>query len=219
MNNKKIIDFLKELSKNNNREWFAENKHRYEEARQLFYDFIVSIVCISSKYDLELNYIDIGESLYRIYRDTRFSHDKTPYKTRFASHINKYGRKSYCSGFYIHLEPNNCIIAGGVYCAPTNVLNKLRKGIYDNIDEYKAIVEDEKFKKYFKTVGEEKMKVTPKGYDKNDPNVEYIKCKDFTFWCNLSDDFFYKENVLEEIKDIFVQTKRYSDFVNPIITE
>lgn len=219
MNNKKIIEFLKELSANNNKLWFEENKSKYEEARNSFLEFISVVIKQISAIDPSISCVDAKDSIYRIYRDVRFSLDKTPYKKHFASHINVKGRKSFYSGYYLHIEPNNCLIAGGVYCAPNNVLFRLRKAILENIDEYKLIVENSEFRKYFAEVGEEKLKAVPRGVNKSDENIGYVMCRDFTFWHKVPDDFFTDEKVFDRLMDIFIQIKRYSDFINPLIDE
>ena len=137
-----VFRFLKELAANNNREWFNAHRDRYEAARQAFDDLLGTVINRLSVFDPSVRGIEPKDCTYRIYRDTRFSEDKTPYKTHFGGYINAKGKKSNHCGYYIHVEPDNCMLAGGSYCLPSPVLRAVRQAVYDNIDEFRSIVED-----------------------------------------------------------------------------
>lgn len=154
MNVPVIFQFLKDLSENNNREWFQEHRAEYEVVREEFEKLLAAAITRISMFDESIRSVQPKDCTYRIYRDTRFSADKTPYKTHLGGYINAKGKKSDHCGYYIHLEPGNCMLAGGSYCPPPNILKALRQSIYENIDEYVSIVEDPSFKQYFPVIGE-----------------------------------------------------------------
>lgn len=118
MNIPVIFQFLKELSANNNREWFNSHREQYEVARSEFENLLTVIISRISLFDESIRGIEAKDCTYRIYRDTRFSEDKTPYKTHLGGYINAKGKKSDHCGYYVHLEPGNCLLAGGSYCPP-----------------------------------------------------------------------------------------------------
>ena len=190
MNIPVIFRFLKELAANNNREWFNAHRDYYEEARQEFEALLGTVIARISLFDESIRGVQVKDCTYRIYRDTRFTEDKTPYKIHFGGYINAHGKKSDHCGYYLHLQPNNCLLAGGSYCPPPALLKALRQAVYDNIDEFRAIVEDPAFSHYFPVVGETFLKTAPKGFPKNFPYLKYLQCKEYTVYCNVPDDFF-----------------------------
>ena len=151
MNIPVIFQFLKDLSANNNREWFNEHKAEYETARVEFDNFLATVIARISLFDETIRGIQPKDCTYRIYRDTRFSADKTPYKIHFGGYINAKGKKSDHCGYYVHLQPDGSMLAGGSLCLPSNILKAVRQSIYDNIEEFVAIVEDPEFKKILET--------------------------------------------------------------------
>ena len=151
MNIPVIFQFLKDLSANNNRDWFNEHRAEYETARVEFENFLATVIARISLFDESIRGIQPKDCTYRIYRDTRFSTDKTPYKIHFGGYINAKGKKSDHCGYYVHLQPAGSMLAGGSLCLPSNVLKAVRQSIYDNIEEFVAIVEDPEFKKILET--------------------------------------------------------------------
>ena len=141
--NAEIIQFLKELQVNNNREWFQANKSRYDVLRKNFIENVQLLIDRIGLFDPEVAGLDAKDCLFRIYRDIRFSPDKTPYKRHFAAYIASCGgRGSERGGYYIHLEPGGCMLSGGVWCPPPALLKMLRKDIYENIEELVEILEN-----------------------------------------------------------------------------
>ncbi|WP_321423744.1 DUF2461 domain-containing protein [uncultured Bacteroides sp.] len=219
MNIPTIFQFLKELSANNNREWFNEHKEDYLKAQSEFEQLLAVIIDRIALFDEEIKGVQVKDCTYRIYRDTRFSPDKTPYKIHFGGYINAKGKKSEHCGYYVHLQLGNCLLAGGSYCPPPNILKALRQSVYDNIDEYLSIVEDPAFKKYFPVVGETFLKTAPKGFPKDFKYIDYLKCKDYSCACSVPDEFFTDKYMLDNVSDIFKQLKRFCDFTNYAIDE
>ena len=214
MNTSIIFRFLKELSENNNREWFNEHRQTYTEVQAEFQKLLTVIIDRISLFDESIRGIAAGDCTYRIYRDTRFSSDKTPYKTHIGGYINAKGKKSNHCGYYVHLEPGNCMLAGGSLCLPPNVLKAVRQSIYDNIEEYRSIVEDPAFKTFYPVVGENFLKTAPKGFPKDFKYIDYLKCKEFVCSYQVPDDFFTAPDLLDRTEEAFRQFKRFSDFLN-----
>lgn len=209
-----IFRFLKNVAANNNREWFAAHRDQYEAARTEFDRLVeLSIACIGT-FDESIRGIEPKDCTYRIYRDTRFTEDKTPYKIYLGAYINACGKKSPHCGYYLHLEPENCLVAGGSYCLPPKALRALRQAVYDNMDEYRSIVEDPAFNQYFPQVGETFLKTAPKGFPRDYEFIRYLQCKEYTVCCPLPDKFFLNENFMDELEKIYRQMKRFGDFVN-----
>ena len=219
MNIPTIFQFLKELSVNNNREWFNEHKDDYLKAQSEFENLLTVIINQIALFDEDIKGVQAKDCTYRIYRDTRFSPDKTPYKIHFGGYINAKGKKSEHCGYYVHLQLGNCLLAGGSLCPPPNILKALRQSVYDNIDEYLSIVEDPAFKKHFPVIGENFLKTAPKGFPKDFKYIDYLKCKEFICSCQVPDEFFLDKNMLANVSDIFMQLKRFSDFTNYTIDE
>lgn len=215
MNIPVIFEFLHNLSANNNRDWFNEHRDEYDMARAEFDNLLTAIISRISLFDESIRGVEPKDCTYRIYRDTRFSLDKTPYKTHFGGYINAKGKKSNHCGYYVHLEPGSCMLAGGTLCLPADVLKAVRQSIYDNVDEYISIVEDPQFKTYFPVVGENFLKTAPKGFPKDFKYIDYLKCKEYVCSCPVPDSLFLNVGeVLEKADKVFRQFKRFSDFIN-----
>lgn len=214
-----IFQFLKELSLNNNREWFNDHKDDYLKAQTEFENLLTAIIQRISLFDDEIVGIQAKDCTYRIYRDVRFSQDKSPYKLHFGGYINGKGKKSEHCGYYVHLQLGYCLLAGGSLCPPPDILKALRQSVYDNIDEYRSIVEDPAFKKYFPVIGENFLKTAPKGFPKDFKYIDYLKPKEFICSYQVPDEFFLDEKMLDNVADAFKQLKRFSDFTNYTIDE
>ena len=209
-----ILQFLKDLANNNNKEWFELNRSYYNQAKEEFHHLLSKILLCISSFDASVIAISPEECTYRIHRDLRFTSDKTPYKTHFGGYINPYGKKSPKSGYYVHLEPGNCLLGSGSLFIPTPILTKIRIAIYNRINEYKGIIEDPEFTRYFPSVGESRLISAPRGFSKDNPLLKYIQPKDFLISYPISDDFFEQKESMEKIEKVFRQAKRLSDFIN-----
>ena len=214
-----ILEFLKQLAVNNNREWFQVHKGDYLQVQADFDELLSAVIARITRFDESVAHVQPGDCTYRIYRDTRFSADKSPYKNHIGGYINARGKKSNHCGYYLHLEPGNCMLAGGSWCMPTQMLKAVRQSVWDNLDEYRNIVEDPDFKRYFPVVGMERLKTAPKGFPKDSPYIDYVKPKDFTVTYNIPDSFYQDISFLDRIEEVFRQLKRFADFTNSVIDE
>ena len=209
-----IFQFLKELAVNNNREWFQAHKEEYLRAQAEFEQLLTAVIARISLFDDSIRGIEAKDCTYRIYRDTRFSANKTPYKIHFGGYINAHGKKSDHCGYYLHLENGHSMLAGGSLCLDSKVLKAVRQAVYDNIEEYRAIVEDPAFKRYFPIIGETQLKTAPKGFPKDFEYIDYLKCKEFTCAYMVPDEFFMAPHLMDNVEDVFKQLKRFADFTN-----
>jgi len=176
------LKFLRDLKKNNNREWFAENRTRYEDAKKDFELFIEKLISALAKSDPYLKDLQPKDCVFRIYRDVRFSKNKDPYKTNFGASIKRGGRKSPYCGFYIQIEPQGewgTFIAGGYWMPESALLKKIRQEIEYNHDEFIKIIENKNFKKHLTLLEDHKLKKLPKGIPADHPAGEYLKYTSF----------------------------------------
>ena len=179
-NSNTILPFLSDLAQNNNRSWFQENRERYDIARQAFIDLTATLINEIGQFDPQVRYLEPKECLFRIYRDTRFSPDKAPYKRHFGSYIAMNGgHRSLYSGYYIHLEPGNCLLSGGIWCADNQGIKHFRSYIDTEYDSLFEIMAQPNFRQYF---GDhlhcfESLKRQPMGYPADHPAIEFLKMK------------------------------------------
>jgi uncharacterized protein (TIGR02453 family) len=216
-----ILDFLTELKENNNREWFSENKSRYEILKSEFEVFSKDLIAAISVFDEEIKHVEAKDCIFRIYRDTRFSHDKTPYKTHFGVYIaSGGGRKSQRGGYYIHLDPSESFVGCGVWCPQPDVLKALRQSVCDNIDELNAIRQEPEFSKYFNEFfQEDKLKTVPKGFPKDFVEPELLKLKHYLVSSVLTDQIIKSENCVSEIANILQCAYPFNKFLNYTVDE
>jgi uncharacterized protein (TIGR02453 family) len=185
---KSTLIFLKELASNNQREWFEANRKRYLQAKENVVATISDIITGAVRFDPALKTIDAKDTIFRINRDVRFSKNKDPYKTNFASVISPGGRKSPGAGFYFHLEPGGKTIAGGgVWMPEPAQLAAIRQEIDYNLTEFEAILTSKAFVKTYGALSDETIKTKPKGYHADNPALPYLKQKSFVAFHSFSD--------------------------------
>ena len=188
MISKETLVFLKDLDKNNDRDWFLANKGRFEIAKADFTDFVAFMIGKISEFDPSAASVLPQDCVFRIYRDVRFSKNKNPYKDHFGAYISQGGRKSAAPGYYFHLQPGKSFIAGGKYQPDSGELLKLRNSIANNTDEFLGILKEKTFKKTFGDMDGEKLKTTPKGFQADHKAIEYLRLKDFVASREFFDD-------------------------------
>jgi uncharacterized protein (TIGR02453 family) len=177
-----LFTFFRELRQNNNRDWFQANKARYEEQvreplLRFITDFGVRLAEISPHYLADAR--KSGGSLFRIYRDIRFSPDKTPYKTAAGLHFrHESGKDVHAPGFYLHLEPDSVFAGCGIWHPNTQTLNQIRDAIVENPSRWESVLSDATFSANFNLEGDS-LKRAPKGYDPDHPLIEDLRRKDF----------------------------------------
>lgn len=176
------FDFLKQVKTNNNREWFQAHKDLHDTARENVLAFTADVITGLTKIDLAIpSDLNPKDCVMRIYRDVRFSKDKTPYKTNFGTGISPNGKNFNGPGYYLHLSPEQSFIAGGCWMPPANQLKAIRQEIDYNSSDFQSILDDQLFKHYFDNLDREgALKTAPKGYPADHPSIEVLKLKSFT---------------------------------------
>ena len=175
-----VLPFLSDLAQNNNRSWFQENRERYDIARNAVLELTATLIDEIGKFDPQVRYLQPKDCLFRIYRDTRFSPDKSPYKRHFGTYIAMNGgHRSLYSGYYIHLQPGNCMLSGGIWCADNQGIKRFRSYIDTEYDELFDIMAQSDFKQYFgdSLTSFETLKRPPMGYAADHPSIEVLKMK------------------------------------------
>lgn len=214
-----ILDFLKDIAIHNDREWFNAHRDRYEESKKIFENIVEQVILRIASFDESIIRVQAKDCMYRFYRDTRFSEDKSPYKRHFGAYINAHGKKSFHSGYYLHLEPGNCLLAGGAWCLPSPILKAVRESIVDETNEFRNIVEAHEFKTCFPIIGENHLKTLPKGFAKDYPYPDYLRPKDYSVCHYVNDDFFRQQDWLDQTEKVFRLMKPFNDFINRTIDE
>lgn len=217
--NAEIIQFLKELSANNNREWFQANKDRFDVLHKAFLEEVQLLINRIALFDPQVAGLEAKDCQFRIYRDLRFSPDKTPYKIHFAAYMAQGGRSSERAGYYIHLEPGACMLSGGVWCPPPKLLKMLRQDIYDHIDEFVGIIEKPSFKKTYPVMEGEVLKRMPAGYPADFKYDEIMKHKDFCFSSMKPDEFFMQPDWVDQAVKCFEELLPLNNFLNYTVDE
>ena len=216
---KKSYQFLHQLRQNNNREWFQKNKPLYVEAKDEFELFINNLISEIQHIDSEVDVFDAKECMFRIFRDVRFSKNKEPYKLNFGAFIAKGGRKSPFAGYYIHFQPGDSFIGGGVYMPQPRFLLSIRTKIYEHPEEYKKIINDTEFKKYFNGLFGDTLKTAPRGFPKDFSDIELLKNKHYAVAHHVPDSFWESEHLLDAICDIAKAQYQFNSFLNKAIQE
>jgi uncharacterized protein (TIGR02453 family) len=221
---KTAISFLRELIVNNHREWFDANRQYYREAQNEFDRFIDSLIPEIRQFDPTIGTITSKDCVYRIYRDIRFSNDKTPYKNHFGAYIVQGGRKSPFGGYYFHIEPpnagylNNSMWAGGIYCPDAPTLKAIRTDIYEYPKEYKAIIQNREFIDTFKWFDGNMLTTVPKGFPKDFSDAELLKRRDYTYYRNIDECTLLSDTLLEKSISVFKLMLPFNRFMNRAIS-
>lgn len=212
---KRLFNFLNELKQNNNREWFAQNKQRYEnDVVNPLFDFIIEIEPML--HNISPNYEAIpkktGGSMFRIYRDVRFSKDKTPYKTHAACQFRHRSGKA-LPEFYLHLDTREILLGGGLWMPSPEILFKIRDRIRQKPQEWGKIINDKGIQQYFEGISHHSLSRPPKGFEKDLQFIDAIKCKSFFALSRQPVEFVYDEHFTKNVADIFKASTPLMEFM------
>ncbi len=211
------IKFIKDLKKNNTKEWFDANKKIYEMAKADFLNLTEAVLKGITAKDETLAHLEAKKCVFRINRDVRFSKDKSPYKTNMGMSISKGEKSAISAGYYFHLEPGACFIGGGIYMPMPDEVKKIRQEIDYNWDEFKKIITSKKFTATFGDLtksAEYSLVRPPKGYDETNPAIDYIKLKSWIATATLDDVELTDKNLVKKIVTVFEALKPLLDFLN-----
>lgn len=212
------LTFLRNIKKNNKRDWFEKNKEKYLLAKEnvaTLTDALIPQLCLFEK---KFAGLTSKECLFRIYRDVRFSKDKRPYKNNIGAGINIGGKKAMNAGYYLHIEPGKSFLAGGIWMPPGDIIKKIRQEIDYNGKKINKIISQKDFKKYYGKLDEEyKLKTTPKGYDKDHTDIELLRLNSFIVWHKYTDKEISTKNFVKELVKGSKIMKPFLDFLNTAI--
>ncbi|MCO4293463.1 DUF2461 domain-containing protein [Solitalea sp. MAHUQ-68] len=208
------FDFLKELADNNNREWFTENKKRYDAAKQDVEVFVDKVLAELAKIDVAVADINAKQCVMRIYRDVRFSKDKSPYKKNFGIVVSPMGKGVNGPCYYLHIEPGTCFAAGGYWMPEAEHIKSIRQEIDYNTEDFKSIIEAKTFKQLFNKLDEEgKLKTAPKGYPADHPEIELLKLKSFTVSNQLDQKELLGKNAIGKVLEVWKEVYPFNQFL------
>lgn len=209
-----LFDFLTQLAENNNRPWFQAHKERFDELRRQWYADIDRLIAACSEWEPAYRWLSGKDCSFRIYRDTRFSPDKTPYKTYFSAGLSPRGKSSDMAGFYISAGLGDCGIYGGLWAPPSDVLKKMRRAIVDNIEEFEEILSEPELARLYPDWWGETLKTVPKGWPKDHPQAPLLRLLHYGKEMPLKPDFFASPDWPEQAAALMRPLKPLIDFLN-----
>ena len=214
---KLVLDFLKGLQKNNNKPWFEEHRSSYERARVHYEAFIDQVIVGFGSVE-DLGGITAKDCVMRIYRDLRFSKDKSPYKRSMAASIGPGGKRSTRLSYYLHIEPPDAsMIAGGLYSPDSSQIIKFRETVDRNSKPFKEVINNKVFKQTFGDIQGEKLKTAPKGYERDHPEIELLRLKQVIAIEHLTEAQVLSPKFGDHVIDSFTAMKPFLDYLNSVI--
>jgi len=214
--NKKSLDFLKDLSKHNDRDWFAANKDRYTTAYENITEFADSLLAEMNRHD-NIETPSGKKSMYRIYKDVRFSKEKVPYNTHWSAGFRR-ATKKLRGGYYFRIEPGNSGIAGGFGGPNAEDMKRIREDIDANYGDWQKLLSDPLIITTFGQLEGEKLATAPRGYDKNHPAIELLRYKQFILRHRFTDDEVLSDNFLAKVVDAYQQLRPFFDHLSEVLT-
>lgn len=213
---KKTFEFLSLLAANNDREWFQANKILFEAAQQNMLSFADQLLDLMRQHDNIEN--ESGKKmLYRIYKDTRFSKDKSPYKTHFGIRMSR-ATSALRGGYYFHLEPGNCFVGGGFFAPESDDLKRIREDIDFNYEEWNAVLASTDLVNTFGQLKGDEVKSAPKGYSKDHPAIDLLRKKQFLLIKPLSDAEVQADDFVVELNNHFKALRPFFDYMSEVLT-
>lgn len=216
------FSFLRRLAENNDREWFNAHRAEYDAVRAQWLEETDRLIARLAVHDPRVAPLTARAAAYRIYRDTRFSHDKSPYKTYFSAALQVQGRRDERAGYYLQFDerPGEGGLYGGMYCLDSAQLRKMRRAITDNIEEFRSIIEAPDMRRLYGDawVGPA-LKTVPQGWPKDHPDADLLRLKSYGKFHELSPAFFSGRDWPEEAADMLSVLRPLIDFINYSLDE
>lgn len=221
MLSKDSLQFLEDLKANNNRDWFLENKKRYEVFKKNYHQLVGNFLDVMKPIDSSLEMLEIKHCTFRINRDIRFSKDKSPYKTHLGIWLSSGVKGWNRSGYYVHIEKGASFIAGGLYCPEAEDLKKVRKEIAYFYEDLEEILNNKSFKQEFGDFDRNEtnvLKKPPRDYEKNHPAIEFLKLKSFETSHKFDINEVTKADFVAKMSKKLILLKPLNDFINRALT-
>jgi uncharacterized protein (TIGR02453 family) len=208
------LQFLRDLALNNDRDWFADHKRQYEQARKDASQFFDAVIRRLSDHQPSLAGLTAKDCMFRIYRDTRFSNNKLPYKTAMGAFMAPGGRKSMHPGYYIHLEPGKGFAGGGLWMPPAPLLKAVRQEIDYNWKEFSGLLGDSTFTRVYGSLEGEQLSRPPKGYAADHPGINELKRKSWVGSRPISDAEWTSPHAVDHVADILLALRPVITFLD-----
>ncbi len=213
---KDSLDFLTDLSKNNNRDWFNNRKERYTEARDNIIDFADALLAELNKQD-HIETPSGKKSVYRIYKDVRFAKDKTPYNTHWSASFKR-ATKKLRGGYYFRIEPGNSGLVGGFWGPDKDDMKRIRQDIDANPQAWEHLLGDKTLVETFGALYGEQLGSAPRGYAKDHPAIHLLRYKQFMLRHLFSDEEVLSPDFLHRMNDVFKKMRPFLDFMSEVLT-
>jgi len=216
---KEILDFLKDLEANNSREWFDQNRDRYDATRKQFLVIADKLIHDIRQFDDEVPVLNPKDCVFRIFRDVRFSKDKLPYKSNYGCFIARGGKKSGFAGYYLHIQPGECFLSGGIYMPPPEYLQAIRQEIYYHPKNYIDLIENKEFKTTYTLEYSDKLKTAPKGYPKDWEYLDLIKNRNYAFGHRVEERELFATDFMEKAIELYKIILPLNRYLNKAVDE
>jgi uncharacterized protein (TIGR02453 family) len=213
---KETLNFLKAIAKNNDREWFAEHKDTYTKALENMIGFADALLLEMNKHDT-IETATGKKSLHRIYRDVRFSKEKTPYNTHWSGGFRR-ATKKLRGGYYYHIEPGNSYAIGGFWGPNPEDLQRIRQDIDLNYEDWRKLLSNKTFSKTFGELLGDQLTSAPKGYAKDHPAIDLLRYKQFLIKHEFTDAEVLAPDFVKNINDVYKKMRPYFDYMSEVLT-
>lgn len=223
-----LYDFLRGIRAHNNREWLAAHRDEYDLLRNRWLSQVEELIGYMSEWEPAIASQTAKSAAYRFARDTRFSRDKSPYKTYFSALLSPWGRKTERAAYYLHMgpdgesagqEPTGSGVYGGIWCPSSPILKKLRQAIVDNIEEFEEICSDPELQSHFPGWFGDRLKTIPQGWDRNHPQADLLRLKEYGRFSPIDESVFARPDWPRTVSDRMRILKPLVDFLNYSIDE
>jgi uncharacterized protein (TIGR02453 family) len=215
---KSTLGFLKDLSANNQRDWFQANKKTYDQSRAEIIQLCTDVILQLSPHDPDVAEINPTKAIYRIYRDTRFSANKTPYKNNLGFWLSPGNKKEAIAGYYVHIQPSESFVAAGIYMPQSTELNAIRQEINFNFSELRKILEEKSFHSTWGDLMDDQLKSMPRGFEKDHPAADLLKYKSFVVSKRFSDKEVSSPQFVSQISETLTIGIPLVRFINEAIS-
>jgi uncharacterized protein (TIGR02453 family) len=211
-----VLQFLSRLKKNNDKQWFEENRDQYEQSMGLFEQLVGRLIAGLTRLE-DLEGLTPKDCIMRIYRDVRFSKDKSPYKTGLGAGIVPGGRKSGRLGYHIHLEPKATMIAGGLWEPTPQQLSRFRQAVGRDASSFRKILDNGQFKRHFGQVTGDRLKTAPQGYPADHPEIDLLRFKQVCIMEKFDDDVVVSQAFVASALESLESMKPFIDHLNQVV--
>ena len=214
----RLTAFLADLAENNRREWFEEHRAEYQDLREQFTAFVGELIERTADFDERIRWKDPRDCLFRIYRDVRFSNDKSPYKTTFSAYVSEQNRRGAPPGYYLEVDEKGVMLAAaGIWLPPADVLARLRASLAEHPERFQKVLRARGFRKAFGELQGDRLTRPPRGYTAETPLIEHIKRKSYIVWRETDARAISHDDALTYVVDSFRTARPLVEWVRGVL--